>query len=117
MALVNIPEELLELRSSVRDFLDREVRPVEEEYREEIQETGTFKNAKQEALKLRKRSAELGFWGLHMPEDVGGGGLNYLGQVLIHEEAARSGLILYVVFVSPVIAYALYRIWRPVRVG
>src|SRR5438309_8248722 len=94
VALVTIPEELLELRGSVRDFLDREVRPVEEEYREEIQETGTFGEAKQEALKLRKRSAELGFWGLHMPEDVGGGGLSYLGQVLQHEEAARSGLIL-----------------------
>jgi alkylation response protein AidB-like acyl-CoA dehydrogenase len=94
VALVNIPEELLELRNSVRDFIDREIRPIEEEHREEIQESGTFKDAKQEALKLRKRSAELGFWGLHMPEDVGGGGLNYLGQVLIHEEAARSGLIL-----------------------
>ena len=94
MALLNIPDELIELRSTVRDFIDREVRPVEEDHREEIQDTGTFKGAKQEALKLRKRSAELGFWGLHMPEDVGGGGLNYLGQVLLHEEAARSGLIL-----------------------
>ena len=81
MPLLNIPEELLELRSTVRDFIDREVRPVEAEHREKIQETGTFKEAKQEALKLRKRSAELGFWTLHMPEEVGGGGLSYLGQV------------------------------------
>jgi alkylation response protein AidB-like acyl-CoA dehydrogenase len=29
-----------------------------------------------------------------MPEEVGGGGLPYLGQVLLHEEAARDGLIL-----------------------
>src|SRR2546423_15378854 len=94
VGLLNIPEELIELRATVRDFIDREIRPVEEGHREEIQETGTFKDAKQEALKLRKRSAELGFWGLHMPEDVGGGGLSYLGQVLLHEEAARSGLIL-----------------------
>src|SRR5437763_969806 len=94
VALVNIPDELLELRSTVRDFIDREVRPIEESHREEIQDSGTFKDAKQEALKLRKRSAELGLWGLHMPEDVGGGGLSYLGQVLIHEEAARSALIL-----------------------
>src|SRR5205807_6811402 len=94
VALVNIPEEILELRSTLRDFIEREVRPVEEEHREEIQETGTFEAAKQEALKLRKRSAELGLWSLHMPEDVGGGGLSYLGQVLLHEEAARSGLIL-----------------------
>jgi len=29
-----------------------------------------------------------------MPEEAGGGGLSYLGQVLLHEEASRHGLIL-----------------------
>ena len=43
---------------------------------------------------MRKRSAELGFWTLHMPEEVGGGGLPYLGQVVLHEEAGATGLIL-----------------------
>jgi acyl-CoA dehydrogenase len=43
---------------------------------------------------MRKRSAELGFFGLHMPEEVGGGGLSYLGQVLLHEECGRHGLLL-----------------------
>jgi len=92
--LLNIPDELTELRSSLRRFIDREVKPIEEAHRQEIQETGTFETLEEEALKLRKRSAELGFYGLHMPEDVGGGGLSYLGQVLLHEEAARDGLIL-----------------------
>jgi alkylation response protein AidB-like acyl-CoA dehydrogenase len=91
---IAIPQELLDLRSSLRDFIDREVRPVEEGYRQEIQETGTFEAYKDERLKMRKRSAELGFYGLHMPEDVGGGGLSYLGQVLLHEECSRSGLLL-----------------------
>lgn len=94
MPLLNIPEELLELRSSLRRFLDREVRPIEEEHRLEIQGTGTFEGLKDVRAKLRKRSAELGFWTLHMPEEVGGGGLSYLGQVLLHEEAASDGLIL-----------------------
>lgn len=94
MPLLNISDELIELRSSLRQFLDREVRPIEDAHRQEIQETGTFETAKEENLKLRKRSAELGFYSLHMPEEVGGGGLSYLGQVLLHEEAARDGLIL-----------------------
>ena len=94
MPLTNIPEELLELRASLRQFIDREVRPIEDAYRQEIQETGTFDAAKDETRKIRKRSAEVGFYGLHMPEDVGGGGLSYLGQVLLHEETAREGLIL-----------------------
>src|SRR2546428_1927530 len=94
MPLLNIPEELIDLRSSLRQFLDREVRPIEDEHRHEIQETGYFEGLKDVRAKLRKRSAELGFWTLHMPEEVGGGGLSYLGQVLLHEEAARDGLIL-----------------------
>jgi len=94
MPLLNIPEEVIELRNTLRDFLDREVRPLEESHRQEILETGTFEALKEESLKLRKRSAELGFYTLHMPEEVGGGGLSYLGQVMLHEEAARSGMIL-----------------------
>lgn len=94
MPLLNIPEEVIELRNTLRDFIEREIRPVEDSHREEILETGTFGALKEESLKLRKRSAELGFYTLHMPESVGGGGLSLLGQVLLHEEAARSGLIL-----------------------
>ena len=70
MPVLNIPEELIELRSSLKQFIDREVRPVEEQHRQEIQETGTFEAVKDEALKLRKRSAEVGFYGIHMPEEV-----------------------------------------------
>jgi acyl-CoA dehydrogenase len=92
--LLNIPEELLELRATLRQFIDREVRPVEDGYRQEIQETGTFEAYKDERQKMRKRSAELGFYSVHMPEEVGGGGLSYLGQVLLHEEVYRYGLML-----------------------
>ncbi len=91
---IAIPQELIDLRESLRDFIDREVRPVEEGYRQEIQETGTFEAYKDERAKMRRRSAELGFFGLHMPEEVGGGGLSYLGQVLLHEEVSRTGLLL-----------------------
>ncbi len=94
MPLLNIPDELIELRSSLRQFLDREVRPIEDEHRQEIQETGVFEGLKDVRAKLRKRSAELGFWTLHMPEEAGGGGLSYLGQVLLHEAGAATGLIL-----------------------
>jgi acyl-CoA dehydrogenase len=91
---LDVPEELQELRSALRDFIDREVRPVEEGYRQELQETGTFEAYPDERLKIRKRSADLGFWTLHMPEEVGGGGLSYLGQVVLHEEASSHGLLL-----------------------
>ncbi|MBA3551241.1 MAG: acyl-CoA/acyl-ACP dehydrogenase [Actinobacteria bacterium] len=94
MSRPSIPEEVAELRASLSQFIDREVRPTEESYREEIQETGTFAALREEQLKMRKRSAEVGFWTLHMPESVGGGGLEYLGQVVLHEEASSHGLVL-----------------------
>jgi acyl-CoA dehydrogenase len=94
MSVIQIPSELLELRSAVRDFIEREVRPIEARYQRELAETGTIANAEEERRRIRKRSAELGFYTLHMPEELGGGGLPYLGQVLLHEEVARSGLLL-----------------------
>jgi len=94
MALIAIPEEVLDLRAALRQFIDREVRPLEEQHRQELNETGSYPDMARDKLHLRRRSAELGFWTLHMPEDLGGGGLSYLGQVLLHEEVCRHGLVL-----------------------
>ncbi len=93
MPVVQIPDELIDLRGSLRQFIDREIRPVEESYRQDIGE-GRYEVLKDERKKIRKRSAELGFWTLHMPEEVGGMGLSYLGQVLLFEEATSTGLFL-----------------------
>lgn len=94
MPLISIPDEILELRSALRQFIDREVRPLEESHLQELNDAGTYPDMPRDRLHLRKRSAELGFWTLHMPEDLGGGGISYLGQVLLHEEASRHGLVL-----------------------
>ncbi|HYH27817.1 MAG TPA: acyl-CoA dehydrogenase family protein [Actinomycetota bacterium] len=94
MSVIQIPEELLELRGSLTQFIEREVRPLEDERRHEIQEKGTFEGIEETRRELRRRSAELGFYALHMPEDLGGGGLPYLGQVIMIEEVCRHGLIL-----------------------
>ena len=41
----------------------------------------------------------------------------FLMPFFVLQAFGTPGLILYVAFVGPVIAYVLYRIWRPVRVG
>ena len=91
MGAIVIPSELQELRKSIRDFIEREVLPVDAKYAQEYQETGYIEAGEEEKKKIRRKSAEVGFYQLHMPEDLGGGGLSYLGQVLIHEEVYRSG--------------------------
>jgi len=94
VSAIVIPEELRELRQAIRDFVQREVLPVEEQYAQELQEKGYIDNAEEEKRKIRRKSAKAGFYQLHMPEDLGGGGLGLFGQVLIHEEVYRSGSFL-----------------------
>ena len=45
MSAIQIPSELLELRQSIRDFVEREVKPVEAKYAQELQENGFIANA------------------------------------------------------------------------
>jgi alkylation response protein AidB-like acyl-CoA dehydrogenase len=94
VSAIQIPSELLELRDSIKSFIEREVVPVEVGYAQELQETGRIEKAEEEKRKIRRRSAELGFYTLHMPEELGGAGLSNLGQVLIHEEVSGSGSFL-----------------------
>jgi acyl-CoA dehydrogenase len=88
----SVPEDIRQLLDSFRSFLDREVRPVEERYRERFQEDAFDEEMTQAGMALRRRSAELGFYAAYMPEEVGGGGLSNLGYTLLVEEGARSGM-------------------------
>jgi alkylation response protein AidB-like acyl-CoA dehydrogenase len=88
-----IPEELTALRKSYATFLDREVRPVEEELREEFAALDPDRDRLAEAGRaVRRRSAEEGFYACYLPEEVGGWGVSTLGTSLLVEDAARSGL-------------------------
>jgi alkylation response protein AidB-like acyl-CoA dehydrogenase len=88
-----VPEELAALRSSYATFLDREVRPVEESLRAELDSlTPDRERLYQAAMGVRRRSAEEGFYACYLPEEVGGWGVSTLGTTLLVEDAARSGL-------------------------
>ncbi|MFY9585982.1 MAG: acyl-CoA dehydrogenase family protein [Actinomycetota bacterium] len=86
-----VPPELDEVRSSFKAFLDREVAPVEEKFRQQIQDDEWTDEMRDAALALRKKSAEIGYYGAHLPEEVGGWGLSVLGMTLLIETAATSG--------------------------
>ncbi len=80
-----IPEEIEMLRSSLRKFIAKEVIPMEEEAGYDPDE-----GVPQDLLKkVRKRSYELGFWAIDLPEEHGGGGLNTLGTVILREEVSK----------------------------
>lgn len=80
-----IPEEITMLRQSLRKFIEKEVIPMEEKAGYDRDD-----GPPQELLqKVRKRSHELGFWAIDLPEEHGGGGLDTLGTVILREDVSK----------------------------
>ncbi len=82
----SIPDEYAELQRNITGFIDRELRPLDDELDPEQDDVPVELRDR-----VRKRSAELGFYAADFPEDLGGSGLPQLGMVLLREAAARSG--------------------------
>ena len=82
-----VPPEYTELQRSLVGFIERELRP--------LQEAELDPDADGVPVELRdrvrRRSAELGFYAPDFPEDLGGSGLPQLGMVLLREAAAGTG--------------------------
>ncbi len=76
----NIPEELAMMKRAVRDFVENEVDPVaaEIEERDEI------------PAQVIEKAREMGLFGLSIPSEYGGAGLDMLGKCLVFEELGRT---------------------------
>ena len=75
-----IPTEEHELvRQSVRDFAEKEIKPVARE----LDRQETF------SLELTKRMGEMGLFGMVVSPDYGGHGMDYLAYIIAVEEIAR----------------------------
>lgn len=79
-----IADERALFRQGVRDFVDREVLP----FAEELDRHGEF------PYRLFQRLAELGYFGLRYPEDVGGQGADFQTACILYEELAAGSLSL-----------------------
>lgn len=88
-----IPEEVAAIADTLIRFIDREVVPIEQANRELLSSErhvfGSDGRFVQEVLALRKqvrmRSAELGFYNLFGPEEIGGAGLGAQAALAIQE--------------------------------
>lgn len=83
----SIPDEYAQLQRNITDFIDRELRPLEDSELDPEEDDVPVELRD----RIRRRSAELGFYAADFPEDLGGSGLPQLGMVLLREAAARSG--------------------------
>lgn len=80
-----LPEELLLIKKTIRQFIDREVIPLERDYRPEGEDMP------EHLLKpLQEKAKALGFWHLDVPQEYGGAGLDLLTRCVIAEEVFRT---------------------------
>ncbi len=97
-----IPAEITALQAAFSDFLEREVRPLEDEYARSFWEASVDQAALKPVVdEVRRRSAAAGFYAPYLPEEVGGEGLSVVGTTLLVEDAAASGMRLAMVAVAP----------------
>ena len=75
----DLTEEQRMIRDTVRDFAEREIKPVAPA----LDEKGEF------SYDLTKKMGELGLFGMYLPEKYGGQGLDTLSYIIAVEEIAR----------------------------
>ena len=83
-------EELRELRTRLRQFIDNEVIPAEPAFFEQQEETGYWKAPVLDTL--RESAKAQGLWALGHPAEIGGGGLSFMDFVYLNEVIGRSEL-------------------------
>ncbi len=77
--LLELTENQIMIRDTVRDFAEKNIRPVIMEYDE----------SQKFPMKIMQQLGELGFMGILVPEEYGGAGLGYIEYALIIEELAK----------------------------
>jgi len=83
-SLFELPTEIRELKARAAQFVEKEIRPIEEK----VAKTETLDLA--DFAMLRKKARAAGFSMLNMPERYGGKDLSMLAQVAIEEEAGKA---------------------------
>lgn len=84
-----LEDEQLAIRDTVRRFVAREVRPLEDEFLRR-ERTGAVGLTRDELRELQGKAREFGFWGLSTPEEYGGMDLPAVTQSLIQTELAMT---------------------------
>ncbi|UHQ96298.1 acyl-CoA dehydrogenase family protein [Natrinema halophilum] len=88
------------IKRSIDGFLEQEIEPLEKKHEDiltpdyrKLRDDGRLKDEVVDIIKtVRRKSGEAGYWAMHMPEDVGGGGMNIVDLVDILQHIYSKGL-------------------------
>ncbi|MCP4682851.1 MAG: acyl-CoA/acyl-ACP dehydrogenase, partial [Desulfobacterales bacterium] len=94
-----LDEDVQMINEAIQRFLEKEVLPLEEKYKKDLW-AGRFNDRVLElGAEIRKKSVELGYYNLHMPESLGGAGMGHVAMTAFRETIAKSGTILLGLFI------------------
>ncbi|MFC4540360.1 acyl-CoA dehydrogenase family protein [Halosolutus amylolyticus] len=95
----SVPEEARHINRALDDFIEQEVKPLEDEHPKFFGEDRERHIVDDENLqceeyrelvhRVKKKAAEAGFYGMEMPEEVGGGGVDILTRSIVGEHVAN----------------------------
>ena len=96
----SVPDDVRMVRDAVGAFIEKEVEPERrklgrmlEDERLMLDEAGMLRREIQDAVKrIRRKSADAGYYAMHMPESVGGAGVSKVATYLAWREVMRHGL-------------------------
>jgi acyl-CoA dehydrogenase len=95
----NLDDDVKQINDALERFVEKEVLPIEEKHKEDVS-PGRFNDRIFElGEQIRKKSVELGYYTLHMPESVGGGGMSHVAMTAFRETIGRSGCNILGIFV------------------
>ena len=93
------PSEAVQIKKALDDFIEREVEPLEREYDQFLGEDyerhvvdddyWQVPEYRKVQETIRKKSVEAGFYGMSMPEEVGGGGIDVLTRGIVGEHLSN----------------------------
>ncbi len=86
-----LPDELKGLQKVARDFVQREIRPIEETL-----DFDAYTLPKDALEAVRKKARQAGIWCVASPEAYGGSEMSLLAQVIVAEEASQCRMGAYV---------------------
>jgi len=87
-----LPEELKMIQSLARDFVNQELKPLERDIlgrAADLNDARMFLPEETEQ-KLARMAQDMGLWGIAVPEELGGAGLDTLGNCVVEEEMAQT---------------------------
>jgi len=86
-----LPEEYRMLRDTVRRFMERDVKPIEDTLPHDANAPGDA-----DLERLQRTAREMGLWCVQSPKAYGGAELSLLGQCIVAEETAKCRMGAYI---------------------